>query len=462
MKRRVVISGTGVICCLGKDTEETWQNCLSEHAVVEPIPEAWKQYSDYKSNVWAPLPKLDFTKKGLTRIETLQNDPFTLLATCAAFESLADAKLDLVQQSKRHNTFTILGVESERTGIFLGTGIGGANTFLSNHSHQVLFEQINQLSMLQGTRPLSNETNELARIVKNLPHPLRFNPFVVSMLMPNAAAANLGIKFGITGPNLTFSVACSASTVAIGNAYRAIQSGQIEMAIAGGAEYLYDEYGGIFRGFDAANTLTHGHSNTATCNRPFDTRRSGFLFSEGGAAILVLEEYEHARRRGARIVAEIVGFAESFDAHNLMSIAPDGKQIERMLRNVLEDACVSSSDVDLVNAHGTGTMKNDAIESDVIDRVFVHRPHVTATKSLTGHLIGASGAVETVITALSLKHQLTHPCKNLENPVANLNFVTTTMSLPIRIALTQSFAFGGHNSVLALARTVEPAYDTDR
>ena len=272
------------------------------------------------------------------------------------------------------------------------------------------------------------------------------------MLIPNAVSAILGIRFSINGPNTTYTQACAAGTVSIGPAFRAIRSGQIDTALAGGCEYLEDHYGGIFRGFDVANTLVQDCQEPAKANRPFDKKRSGFLYSQGGVAILVLEELGNATNRGAPIIAEITGYGETFDAHSMMSIAADGVQIERMIKLALDDARVKPADVQYVNSHGTGTETNDIIECEVVGRVFGKKVLINSTKSLLGHTFGASGALEAAVTALSLKQQTTHICRNLEQPIAELNFVRSQESHDIQIAISQSFAFGGHNAGLVLQR----------
>jgi 3-oxoacyl-[acyl-carrier-protein] synthase II len=247
-------------------------------------------------------------------------------------------------------------------------------------------------------------------------------------------------------------VACAAGTVAVGNGFEAVRDGRVAIAVTGGSEYLYDEHGHIFRGFDVAGTLVRNCENPARANRPFDQERSGFLFSQGGAAVLVLEELEHARRRGAPIIAEVAGYAETFDAYSIMSLAPGGVQIERMLRAALANAGVDPNEVDYINAHGTGTENNDRTEAEVIERMFGGRPLVNATKSLLGHAIGASGAIEALVTALTLREGTTHICKNLESPIRDLNFVRKVPRADLNTGLSQSFAFGGHNAAVVLRR----------
>ncbi len=455
-RRRVVITGIGVICPIGKSTREFWQNCLQGHSAVSPIPAHWHQYADYKSSIWAPLPQIDYAARGVTRVEHLQRDPVSLLAICAAQEAISNAGLTSSLKDKRANTYSIEGLDPSRTGVFMGTGIGGAHSFLENHAHQVLARSTEGLIKLSDAGDLSRGfARVLEGVLAQMVFPRRFNPFVVSMLMPNAVSAILGIKYSITGPNTTYSLACAAGTAAIGHAFRAIRSGTVDIALTGGCEYLDDHYGGVFRGFDAANTLVQDCEERDRANRPFDQKRSGFLFSQGAAALLVLEDWDRAVGRGASITAEISGYAENFDAHNMMSMAPDGVQTERMVRLALDDAQLEPRDIQYVNAHGTGTQANDITEAQVIERVFGRSVLVNSTKSLVGHTIGASGALEAAVTALSLKHQTTHICKNLEEPIADLNFVHARESHDIEVGLSQSFAFGGHNAALVMRRVDE-------
>lgn len=454
--RRVVVTGIGVICPIGTSTKEFWQNCLQGNSNVSPIPGHWYQYADYKSSIWSPLPDLDYGTRGLTRTECLQHDPVSLLAVCAAQEAVANAGLTTSLVDKRSNTCEIEGFDPTRAGAFMGTGIGGAHTFLENHTYQLFARPKKDLQRLAETAKLDDEGASLLHsVLDGMVHSRRLHPFVVSMLMPNAVSATLGIKFSLKGPNTTYGLACSAGTASIGHAFRAIRSGRVDLALTGGSEYLDDHYGYIFRGFDVANTLVQDCEEPDKANRPFDKKRSGFLFSQGGAAVLVLEELDGAVARGASINAEIVGYAESFDAHNMMRSAPDGVEIERMARLALDDAKIKPADVQYVNAHGTGTQANDITESDVIGRVFGGDALVNSTKSLVGHTIGASGALEAAVTALSLKHQTSHICKNLEEPIADLNFVRACEFHDIEVGLSQSFAFGGHNAALVMRRVDE-------
>lgn len=452
MSRRVVITGAGIISPIGIGVDEFWRQCLQARSAVAPIPVQWSRYADLRSRLWSPLPEFDPELFGISRPERLQLDPVTVLAIGAAREALERAGFTLTPAAGSARTFNLSRMDSARIGVFIGTGIGGAFSFLQNHSHH-LFQRLRAvLKTYAEDRAPAEGREALDDILALMTHGPRYHPFVVSMLMPNAAPAAVGIKFSITGPNVAYCVACAAGTVAVGNGYRAVREGRMDLVVTGGSEYLYDEHGHIFRGFDIAGTLVHDYAGPETANRPFDQKRSGFLFSQGGAAILVLEELEHARRRGAPIMAEVIGFAETFDAHSMMSLAPGGEQIERAIRAALADADVAPQDVDYINAHGTGTENNDKTEAEVIERVFGKSVRVNTTKSLLGHSIGASGAIEILVTALSLRDGTTHICKNLDTPVRDLNFVRTAGEFDLRMGLSQSFAFGGHNAAVVLRR----------
>ncbi len=452
MKRRVVITGAGVISSIGIGVDEFWRNCLLAKAMVAPIPAHWNSYSDLTSNLWSPLPEINPETLGIARTERLQLDPVAVLALGSARDALENAGLHPVPLKGSSHTFSLPGVNSARAGVYLGTGLGGATTFLQNHTYHLLRKPRSELADYAEKTAATGDQMIMENILALMNHGRRFNPFEVSMVMPNAPSAAIGIKYSLTGPNSTFSVACASGTVAIGNAYRSVQEGRVDIAVTGGCEYFADEWGHIFRSFDVSGTLVRDCSDPKSANRPFDENRSGFLFSEGGAAVLVVEELEHARRRGARVMAELIGFSETFDAYSIMRLAPGGEQMERLLRGALSDADVTTHDVSYINAHGTGTKNNDEVESDVISRVFGKSVRVNSTKSLVGHTIGASGAIEALVAALSLRDQTTHVCKNLSTPVRDLNFVRTVEPFDMRVAVSQSFAFGGHNAALVLRR----------
>ena len=452
MSRRVVITGAGVISSNGIGVAEFWRNCLQAKSVVAPVPAKWEQYANLHSRIWSPLPEINPESLGIARTERLQLDPVTVLALGAAREALEHAGFAPAPADGGSRVFTLPGTNNAKTGVFLGTGLGGAITFLQNHTHHLLRKPRADLLGYAEKHAQPDDRDKLENILPLLTHGPRFNPFEVSMVMPNASAAAIAIKYSIMGPNVTYSVACASGTIAVGNAYRALRDGLVDVAVSGGCEYFGDEHGHIFRSFDVSGTLVRDCADAQTANRPFDEKRSGFLFSQGGAAMLVLEELEHARRRGATVIAELTGFAESFDAYSMMRLAPGGPQIESMLRAALADAGISPQDVDYINAHGTGTKNNDETETEVIDRVFGKSVRVNSTKSLVGHAIGASGAIEILVTALSLRDQTTHICKNLDTPLRDLNFVRAAGPFDLRVGLSQSYAFGGHNAAVVLRR----------
>ncbi len=452
MSRRVVITGAGVVSSLGIGMDEFWSQCLRGTSTVAAIPASWQNYADLHSRIWSPLPEIDPESLGVARAERLQLDPVAMLALGAAREAIGRAGFTRTSAGERSRNFVLTGANSERTGVFFGTGLGGAISFLQNHTHHLFRKPRAALAAYAEKHAGPDDRESLENIIKQMAHGTRFNPFEVSMVMANAPSAAVGIKYNLTGPNQTYCVACASGTVAVGNAYRAVRDGRVDVAVSGGSEYFGDEHGHIFRSFDVSGTLVRGYANPETANRPFDEKRAGFLFSQGGAAVLILEELEHAQRRGAPIMAEVVGFAETFDAHSMMSLAPGGKQIERMIRAALSDAGLSPDAVDYVNAHGTGTKNNDEIEAGVIDRVFGKSVRVNSTKSLLGHTIGASGAFEAVVTALTLRDGVTHICKNLDTPLLDLNFVRNVERFDPQVGLSQSFAFGGHNAAVVMRR----------
>ena len=455
MRRRVAVTGLGVVSSIGHGAGDFWRACLAGTTRVEPIPAAWLDYGQFTSRLWSPLAEPDYEAWGLGRIERLQNDRTALIAMTAAFQALEAAGIGREVKDEKRGTFELTGtggVDPGRAGVSLGTGIGGISSALRSTLHQALSRPKESLRELRNRLGDAESLNLLETIERRLQAPSRANPFAVAMTMPNTATSALSIKLSLVGPQSTHCAACASGTVAIGHAYRSIASGDLDLVLAGGVEFLDDDYGAIFHSFDLAHTLLRG-DDPGTANRPFDRTRSGFLFSQGGGAVLVLEELEKARGRGAPILAEIAGFAETSDAHNIMVMEPEGRQIARAIETALADAGLKPDDIDYVNAHGTGTVANDEAEAAVLSRIFGARPLVNSTKSLLGHTLGASGALEAVVTVLSLRDQTAHACHNLEDPIADLNFVRRVESHPLRAALSQSFAFGGHNAALVVRKS---------
>jgi 3-oxoacyl-[acyl-carrier-protein] synthase II len=435
LEKRVVITGLGVIASTGRGTETFFKNCLDGKTNVQNIPQHWKSYADFSCDIWAPLGKINFGDYNITEIEQKQLEKTTMLAISACFEAIRDTGLKCQINDKKRNSYDIEYIDPLRSGVILGTGIGGISSFAEAFSFQILN---NQKAILE----------RLGRINDKLVMPKRFNPFSVSMIMPNSSAANLGIKFGLKGSNNTIALACASGTGAIGHSFEAIKNGKLDFSVTGGVEYLYDEYGGLFYAFDVLKTLCTPLDDIERSNRPFDEKRTGFLFSEGGCAILILEELEHALKRNAKIYAEILSFSETNDAYNIMMLESSGSSIERMLQNALKYAGVKPEEIDYINTHGTGTKLNDEVETFVIDRIFGNKPLLNSTKSLVGHTLGASGAIEALVTAMSIKNKTVHPNNNLEKPIRKLNFPLKQSECDIKYAISQSFGFGGHNTAL--------------
>jgi 3-oxoacyl-[acyl-carrier-protein] synthase II len=437
--RRVAVTGIGIVAPGAADRDAFWSNALGVKSVSAPLPERWSPYFRPYSTLWAPLPPIDWSQYPISRVESLQLDMTAKLAIAATVQALRQAEIETLPFDEKRNTFTLRGIDGERFAVFLGTGMGGICSFAANEGHQ-LYAPLGEALKADGM--------PAASVLPFVRYSPRFSPFAVPMSMPNGASAALGIKFSCNGINRTIGGACAAGTMAIGEAFEAIGSGAADMALAGGVEYLADDYGGIFRAFDVARTLCVPGADPAAANRPFDRNRSGFLFAESGCGVLVLEAFEHARSRGVEPIAEIAGYAETFDGYSVMAIDPSARQIERMLSLLLKRADAAAEKIDYINTHGTGTLANDEIEAAVIGRIFGRRPAVNATKSLIGHTIGAAGAIEAAVTALSIRDRKVHGCANLREPIADLNFVIDTGDVAITTAISQSFAFGGHNAAL--------------
>lgn len=439
-----MVTGLGVIASNGRGAENFFKNCMDGVSNVKKIPEKWRDYAQFTCDIWAPLDEINFTEYGISEIEQKQLEKTTLLSIACCFDSLKHAGLKITQADRKKNTYLIEGIDPLRGGVIFGTGIGGISSFAEAFSHQILNIQKTKLMEIAQ----SEENGRLKEICDKMVMPKRFNPFSVSMIMPNSSSANLGIKFGLNGLNTTVSQACASGTAAIGYAYEELTRGKLDFAITGGVEYLHDEYGGLYYSFDLLKTLCKPAEDILESNRPFDENRSGFLFSEGGCAVLVLEELEHAKKRNAKILAEIVSFSETNDAHNIMVMDDSGTNIERMIKTALENADMKAGEIDYINSHGTGTRLNDEIETAVIERIFGKKPVINSTKSLVGHTLGASGAIEALVTVMSMNNGMVHGCKNLRKPVRDLNFAFESREHRIKTALTHSFGFGGHNAGL--------------
>jgi 3-oxoacyl-[acyl-carrier-protein] synthase II len=275
---------------------------------------------------------------------------------------------------------------------------------------------------------------------------VRYNRMAVPMLMPNSVASWVSITYGLKGTSYTVNAACASGLFAIGNAYERIKHGHENIIMTGGVECVSDEFGGMMRGFDVLGVLTQAPDGIPC---PFSKNSTGFLFSQGAACLLVLEEYQHARERGANIYAEIADFQSNSDAYNIVQIDPSGVQIKQLLRSLKGDHTI-----DYLNAHGSGTPLNDSIEAEAIAEIFgskEHQPLINSTKGILGHTLAASGALETAVTAVAIKESKLHG-NNIPDPMENLNLVHQYFQTEVKYAMSTSYGFGGHNAGILLKK----------
>jgi 3-oxoacyl-[acyl-carrier-protein] synthase II len=411
-RRRVVITGMGTINPLGQRLSEYWPNILAGKSGIGPI--RLFDTSAFKVNFGGEVrdfnPEAHFDSRTARRL-----DRFSQFAMVAATEAVKDCGLDL----GREDPF--------RCGVILGSGIGGLNEFEEQHT----------VYMKDGPRKLS--------------------PFVIPKMIANAASGNVSIHFGLSGPNTAVSTACASAANAIGDALRIIQHDDADVMICGGCEAAITPMG--LGGFIAARALSTRVDSPGTASRPFDMDRDGFVLSEG-AGILVLEELDHARRRDARIYAEVLGVGCTADAHHITAPHPDGAGAMKAMQIALKDARLSPEEVQYVNAHGTSTPLGDEAETRALKRVFgehARKLAVSSTKSMIGHLLGASGGVELIATALSIKHSVVHPTINYHtpDPACDLDYVpNSAREMRVRRAISNSFGFGGHNCCLVVGSLI--------
>jgi 3-oxoacyl-[acyl-carrier-protein] synthase II len=403
--RRVVVTGLGTINPLGLDVETSFTRMLRGENSVGPITrfDTSEQSVKFAACVdWDPLKH--FPAPDLRKL-----DPFTMWALVATDEALKDAGIDPAKEDEPAR---------ERYGCILGTGIGGITGI--EEQHQVMLEK----------------------------GPRRVSPHFVPRIMANAVSGQVAIRNRLLGTCFTTSSACASAGHAIGMAWRAIQLGDADLVITGGAESATTPL--ALAGFASAKALSTRNDDPAAASRPFDKDRDGFVMGEG-CGILVLEELERARKRGARIYAEVKGFGSTDDAYHITAPREDGMGPARALREALKQARIAPEDVDYINAHGTSTPYNDVIETRAIKHVF--GPHakklaVSSTKSMIGHLLGASAAVELVVTALSVYRGQVHPTRNYTtpDPDCDLDYVPgSAREMRVRNALSNSLGFGGHN-----------------
>jgi 3-oxoacyl-[acyl-carrier-protein] synthase II len=412
MRRRVVVTGVGLVTPVGIGTEETWRALLAGRSGIAAITRF--DASRFSTRIAGEVKGFEPTCwMGAREVRTTAADPFIQYALAAGAMAMSDAGL------------TIEGELCERAGCFVGSGMGGLGTIEAAHKS----------FMEKGPR-----------------HGI--SPFFATQLIINLAAGHLGMKYNAKGPSYAQVSACSSGANAIGDAYRAIQRDEVDVMICGGTEAVVTPLG--VGGFCAMRALSTRNDAPAEASRPFDLDRDGFLLAEG-AGILVLEEMEHARRRGAHCYAELSGYGANADAYHVTAPAPEGEGAQRCMRLALKDARLAPSDIDYINAHGTSTKLNDVTETVAIKQVFgehARRLMVSSTKSMTGHLLGAAGGIEAAFCALALARGQVPPTINYAtaDPACDLDYVpNTARDARLRHAMSNSFGFGGTNACLVFS-----------
>ena len=411
MKRRVVVTGMGAITPVGNDVATTWRSLIEGKSGTAPITkfDASKFPVRFAAEVkgFNPLDYMD-------RKEAKRADQYTQYAVAASRQAMTNANLD-----ERN------GMDPDRIGVIIGSGIGGLKSF--EEQHDVYRER--------GVGKIS--------------------PFFIPMFIADIAAGIVSMMFNAKGPNYATVSACATSAHAIGDAYRTIQYGDADIMITGGAEATVTPM--AIGGFANMKALSERNDSPETASRPFDATRDGFVMGEG-AGILILEELEHALSRGATIYAEIVGYGATGDAYHLTAPAPDGEGAQRAMKRALKDAGLEPKDIQYINAHGTSTPANDFNETRAIKAVFgeyAKTVNVSSTKSATGHMLGAAGAVEAVVSAMVVGTGIIPPTINYHNPEPelDLNYTpNTSFKRDVNAVLSNSFGFGGHNTTLAIKR----------
>lgn len=410
MKNRVVITGLGAITPIGLSVEEYWQSLRAGRGGVERVTKF--DVEEFPTQIAAEVKEfdpLDF----LDKREAKRMDPFVQYAAAATKMAVEDAELNLEKE------------DPNQIGVVLGSGIGGIEVWESQH--KILIEK--------GVKKVS--------------------PFFIPMMIIDMAPGQIAIMFGARGPNYATVSACASSAHAIGDSLRIIQRGEAEVMITGGAEATITPL--AMAGFCSARALSTRNDEPKKASRPFDAQRDGFIMGEG-AGVIILESLSHAKRRGARIYAELVGFGMSDDAHHITAPAPNGAGAAMAMTLALRDANLQPDEVDYINAHGTSTPFNDRTETEAIKSVFgdhAYRVPISATKSMIGHLLGASGAAELIASIKSIEDSVLHPTINYQfpDPECDLDYVPNeARRAEVEVALSNSFGFGGHNASLVIRK----------
>lgn len=408
-KRRVVVTGIGAVTPLGNDAETTWKNILEGVSGIGPVTRL--NAEDFPAKVAAEVKEFN-VENFIDKKDARKMDRFTHYAVAASLMAVKDSGLEITDEN------------APRVGVWIGSGIGGMETF----------EQQHETFMNRGYR--------------------RVSPFFVPMMIPDMAAGQVSITLGARGFNSCTVTACATGTNSIGDAFKVIQRGDADVMVSGGAEAPITKMS--FAGF-CANTALSTNPDPQKASRPFDKNRDGFVMGEG-AGIVVLEELEHALARGAKIYAEIAGYGATGDAYHITAPAPEGEGGARAMQMAIDDAGLAPKEVEYINAHGTSTEYNDKYETMAIKTVFGEHAYnlaVSSTKSMTGHLLGAAGGIEAIFTVLALKEGILPPTINLENPdpECDLDYVPNkARRQQINAAISNSLGFGGHNATIAFRK----------
>jgi len=410
MTDRVVVTGIGLVTPVGLNSESTWNSLVEGRSGIDYI--SLFDAEGYESRIAGEVDDFD-ASAALGRKEAKRLDRFSQFACVAALEALEQANLNMEKE------------DSDRVGVLIGSGVGGIITI--SDQHKILLKR----------------------------GPKRVSPFLVPMMLGDMASGQVSMMIGAKGPNFSTVSACATGADSIGEALEMIRRGRADVVIAGGTEAAICEIG--VAGFNSCMALSTRNEDPQGASRPFDSDRDGFVLGEG-AGLLVLESLEHAEKRGANILAEMSGYGASSDAHHVTQPHPDGEGAARAMKWAIEDAGITPDKVDYINAHGTSTPLNDKYETIAMKRMYGDHAYnlaISSTKSMTGHLLGAAGAIEAAFTVLAIKNDIVPPTINIENPdpECDLNYIpNTAKKQPVNVAMSNSLGFGGHNASLVFER----------
>jgi len=414
--KRVVVTGLGALTPIGNNIEEYWEGLVNGKSGAAPITHF--DAEKFKTQFACEVKNFDITQH-MNRKEARKLDKFAQYAMVAADEAILNSKLDLEKTDKT------------RVGVIWGAGIGGIETF----------------------------HNEVRDFTKGDGTP-RFNPFFIPKMIADIAPGHISIKHGFMGPNYTTVSACASSANAIIDALNYIRLGHCDVIVTGGSEAAVIQSG--VGGFNALHALSTNNENATSASKPFDANRDGFVLGEGAGA-LILEDYEHAKARGAKIYAEVIGGGLSSDAYHMTAPHPEGIGVVAVMKNCLKNAGINPEDVDAINTHGTSTPLGDVAELKAIGKVFgdhAKNININSTKSMTGHLLGAAGAIEAIASVLSIEHGIVPPTINHSTPDENIDpelnlTLNKAQKRDVKIAMSNTFGFGGHNACVLLKKLEE-------